>query len=277
MSQSDHASTRPDRVVVGLIHFPAMAEKELNYERALELAWEAAENGAEIIAFHEMFLLPWVFDDAEYVYEGLADSVDSMIWEQFQILASEKQVVLICPFYEAGDDGKFYNAALIIDTDGYIVGVYRKHHLPPDNERLHFARGDDPITAFTTNKGRVGVYICWDNFFPEGARALALDGADIVFAPSAATDLEYAYKWHIAIQHNAMVNSVPWVRINRAEPPFYATKFVADAEGKRQFYADNPHEYISMVTIDHTHTDRVRNSWTFMKDRRPHLYRQIVE
>jgi predicted amidohydrolase len=268
---------RPDGVIAGLISYPTLDDKQANIARALQLAWEAADGGAEIIAFQEMFMLPWVFDDDEPAYDALADSADSTIWEQFQILAAEKQVVLVCPFFEAGFDGRYYNSTLVIDIDGYIVGSYRKRHLPPDNERVHFHVGTGPISTFPTHKGRIGVYICWDNFFPEGARALALDGADLVMAPSAATELESAYKWHIAIQHNAMVNGIPWIRINRAELPFYPTKFVADAEGKRKFYTDDAGQWISLVKIDYTQSDRVREQWTFLQDRRPEIYRQIVQ
>lgn len=268
---------RPDGVVAGLIQFPAEDDKHDNINRALQLAWEAADAGADIIAFHEMFMLPWVFFDEEPGYEDLADTIDSPVWEPFRMLAAEKEVVLVCSFYEAGIEGRCYNSALVIDTDGVIAGRYRKRHLPPDTERVHFARGGGPFATFPTRKGRIGVYICWDNFFPEGARALALDGADIVFAPSAATELESAHRWRLAIQANAMFNGIPWVRINRSEVPFYANKFVAGADGKMTFYSDEPGEWVSLVEIDYTATDRSRAGWTFLQDRRPRLYKRLTE
>lgn len=269
--------SRPDGVVVGIIQFPAVLEKQANIQRALQLAWQAADDGAEIIVFHEMFMLPWVFDDSEALYEPLADTVDSPVWESFQMLANQKNMVMICPFYELGFDERLYNSALVIDADGSVAGRYRKRHLPPDNERIHYTVGQGPISAFPTRKGRIGVYICWDNFFPEGARTLALDNADIVFAPSGATDLAAAYKWHLAIQHNALVNGIPWVRVNRCELPFYPTKFVADAEGKRLYYSDDPHELVTLVEIDYTLTDRIRQEWPFLQDRRPDIYKRIIE
>lgn len=268
---------RPDGIVAGLVQFTPLENKQANIQRALQLAWQAADQGAEVILFPEMFMLPWVFGDDEDLYEPLADGMESALWEAFQSLASEKEVVLICPYFERGVDDRLYNSAVVIDTDGYISGNYRKRHLPPDNERIHFTHGDGPISAFNTRKGRIGVYICWDNFFPEGARALALDHADIVFAPTAATELESLYKWNIALQHNALINGIPWVRLNRCEEPFYANKMVINAEGRQVFYSDNPHENIALIDIDYTLTDTVRKEWTFLADRRPSIYNQLTE
>lgn len=268
---------RPNGIVAGLIQFTPEDDKQANINHALQLAWEAADEGADVIAFQEMFMLPWVFNDDEPMWDVLAEPMDSLVWEPFRALALEKEVALVLSFFEAGIEGRFYNSALVIDTDGVTAGRYRKRHLPPDNERIHFARGKGPFSAFPTRKGRIGVYICWDNFFPEGARAIALDKADIVFAPSAATELEASYKWRLAIQHNAMVNGIPWVRINRSEMPFYASKMVAGADGKVTFFSDDPNEKLSVVEIDYRQTDTIREEWTFMKDRRPEIYNRLVE
>ncbi|MBI5929419.1 MAG: hypothetical protein HY862_08930 [Chloroflexi bacterium] len=268
---------RPDTVNLGLVQFPAGDDKQTNIQRALGLAWQAADAGAEIIVFPEMFMLPWLFAEPEAHYQNLADSADGGVWEPFKMLAHDKRVVLVCSFFERGMEGRFYNSALVIDTDGTIVGKYRKHHLPPDNERQHWMPDSSPFSAFPTRKGRIGIYICWDNFFPEGARALALDHADIVIGPSAATELDAAYKWKIAFQHNAMVNGIPWVRINRIEPPCYPASFVVDAEGQITHETNSAEEGFSLATVDLTLTDRVRQQWTFMADRRPEMYRIITE
>lgn len=268
---------RPDKLTVGLVQFFSGDDKQANIQRALGLAWQAADAGAEIIAFPEMFMLPWVFAEPEARYQNLAETMDSTIWEQFKMLAHDKQVVLVCSFFERGMEGRFYNSALVIDTDGTVVGRYRKHHLPPDNERLHWIPDSSPFSSFPTRKGRVGVYICWDNFFPEGARALALDHADIVFGPSAATEEDAAYKWKVVFQHNAMVNGVPWVRINRIEPPCYPASYVVNAEGQIIHEVNTVEEGFSLATVDLSLTDRVRKQWTFMEDRRPEMYRIITE
>lgn len=268
---------RPDAVTVGLVQFPSGEDKQANIQRALGLAWQAADAGAEIIAFPEMFMLPWVFAEPEPHYQHLADSPDSSVWEPFKLLAHDKQVVLVCPFFERGIEGRLYNSALVIDTDGTIVGKYRKHHLPPDNERQHWMPDSSPFSALPTRKGRIGVYICWDNFFPEGARALALDHADIVFGPSAATERNAAYKWKIAFQHNAMINGIPWVRLNRIDPPCYPATYVVDAEGQIIHEVSSEEEGSSLATVDYTLTDRIRQQWTFMADRRPEMYRVITE
>lgn len=266
----------PDEVQIGLVQFRASEEKHTNIQCALSLAWEAAEAGADIIAFHEMFMLPWVFSEPEDVYEPLADTVESNVWDPFKTLAAQKQVVLVCSFFELGFENRKYNSAVVIDTDGAIVGTYRKRHLPPDNERVHFTRGTGPFSAFNTHKGRVGIYVCWDNFFPEGARALALDDADIVFAPTAATERDHAYKWRIALQHNALINTTPWVRLNRIESPFYGDNFVLNAEGKMIHEVNHQDEAFSLVPINYKSRQSIREQWTFLQDRRPDLYGSLI-
>jgi predicted amidohydrolase len=271
--EEEHSHTpRPTQLNIGLIQFQSEEDKHANIQRALSLAWESASAGADIITFHEMFMLPWVFSDDEAVYEPLADSTESSVWEPFKTLAAQKNVVLVCSFFERGVEDRNYNSALVIDSDGRIAGAYRKRHIPPDNERVHFTAGSGPFSAFPTRKGRIGVYICWDNFFPEGARAIALDRADIVIAPTAATELDHAYKWRLAIQHNALINGIPWVRLNRIEAPFYGDNFIVDAEGRIVLEIPHQEDDIALATINLKETVEARRKWTFMQDRRPELY-----
>ncbi len=273
---SEYLPIRPNGVRIALIHFEPQPEKSDNMQTAVRLAWQAAEEGANIIAFPEMFLLPWHFaSDDPASYKHLADPFNSHVWIPLRTLARDKQVVLVCPFFERGDDKKNYNSCLVIDIHGEIAGCYRKRHLPPDNERLHMTPGDGIFSAFQTAYGRIGVYICWDNFFPEGARALALDGADIVFAPSAATEVDAAYKWEIAIASHALANGIPWVRINRIESPCYRASFVALASG--ELIPVDSSEGFALVDIDYTATDRIREKWPFLDDRRPDQYMGLVK
>lgn len=276
VESAEHVPERPDSVVVAMIHFEPKPDKNDNMQRAVRLAWQAADEGAQIIAFTEMFLLEWVFSSEEVeAYRHLADPFNGNVWTPLRTLARDKQVVLVCPFFERGNDDHYYNSALVIDIHGDIAGTYRKRHLPPDNERLHLTPGDGIFSAFQTAYGRVGVYICYDNFFPEGARALALDGADIVFAPSAATEQDAAYKWEVAIAANALANNLPWVRLNRIDPPCYRASFVALASG--EVVPVNSDEGFALVEIDYTATDRLRQQWPFMQDRRPDQYQDLVK
>lgn len=273
---SDFIPARPDGVRIALVHFEPEQHKSDNMQTAVRLAWQAADEGANIISFPEMFLLPWVFASEEVdAYEHLADPFNGNIWTPLRTLARDKQVVLVCPFFERGDDKRNYNSCLVIDIHGEIAGCYRKRHLPPDNERLHITPGDGIFSAFQTAYGRVGVYICYDNFFPEGARAIALDGADIVFAPSASTEIDAAFKWEIAIASHALANGIPWVRINRIESPCYRASFVALASG--EIVPVDSDEGFALVEIDYTDTDRVRAKWPFMEDRRPDQYQVLVK
>lgn len=257
---------RPDTVKVGLIQFPPIDDIQANIQRALQLAWQAAEEGADIVFFPEMFMLPWVFADDTPRHEHLAQTPDDPIWQPLRALAAERNIVLICSFFERGMEGRFYNSVLVIDTDGTTAGRYRKHHLPPDNERVHYVPDKGPYSAFSTRKGRLGVYICWDNFFPVGAQALAIDAADLVFAPSAATEWNALYKWKTAIQYNAMITGLPWIRLNRCEPPFYSHLFAVNAEGQAIHDTSDPDQSITLITIDYRETQRVRQVWPFLED-----------
>lgn len=276
VSQEQRVTERPSSCRIAVVQFPAQDDKSDNLQKAVTLAWQAADDGADIIAFPEMFLLPWVFaeEDAEN-FAYLANRTDDGFWTPLRTVARDKQVVLLCPFFEHGVEERRYNSCMVIDANGEIVGRYRKRHLPPDNERLHFMPGDGPFTTFPTAFGRIGIYICWDNFFPEGARALALDGADIVFAPTAATDENAAYKWELAIAGNALANGIPWVRVNRIGEDFYPANFVALPDGQIMPLDSEPG--YTIVDIDYTFSDRVRAEWTFMQDRRPELYGDLID
>jgi predicted amidohydrolase len=274
MINSPTTVDRPDTVTVGLVQFEASQDKTSNIHKALQLAAQAATHGAQIITFPEMFLMPWVFATQED-HKALAETADSPVWETFRALAFRHQVVLVCPFYEQseqGDAGRYYNATLVIDANGATAGRYRKHHLPPDNERWHFALGDGPIRGIDTQFGRIGVYICWENFIPEGARLLGLDGVHTVFAPSAATSTEDAYRWEVAVRANAMVNSCYWVRTNRIEPPFYGKSFIVNPAGEYAVLPLDTQERVTITTLDLTLIDRERSAWTYLADRRPDQY-----
>jgi N-carbamoylputrescine amidase len=270
MQESDHSLT------LGLIQFAASADESANIHRALMMGEQAAQQGAQFVVFHEMFMLPWHFarpDDAS----SLAHSADSEIWAPFRALARQYASVLICSFYERNGADEYYNAALVIDADGETAGHYRKHHLPPDNERLHFMRGDEPFRAFSTRYGKIGVYVCWDNFFPEGARALALDGAQIVFAPTAASERAAVHRWETALCANALTNGCYWVRANRIEPPFYGASLIAGPDGKVIAGPLGTSDMIALTTLDMDRIESERHAWTFLADRRPDQYGALVQ
>lgn len=270
MQESDHALT------LGLIQFAANADESANIRKALAMAEQAAQQGAQFIVFHEMFMLPWLFARPGET-SALAHSADSEIWVPFRALARQYESVLICSFYERGQANEYYNAALVIDADGETAGHYRKHHLPPDNERLHFVRGNEPFRAISTRYGKIGVYICWDNFFPEGARAIALDGARIVFAPTAATERAAARRWETILCANALVNGCYWVRANRIESPFYGASMIIGPDGYVMAGPLGSSDMITLTALDMDRIESERRAWTFLADRRPDQYRALVQ
>ncbi|MBX3065694.1 MAG: nitrilase-related carbon-nitrogen hydrolase [Anaerolineae bacterium] len=269
-------TARPDSVRVGMVQFAASNDKHMNIEKALWMADEAADQGAQIVAFHEMFMLPWLFAET-VTHPDTSDRLDGAVWERFRELAQRRKLVLVCPFHEDAGDGHYYNTTLVIDADGSNAGHYRKHHLPPDNERCHFSLGTDPIRGMDTQYGRIGVYICWDNFVPEGVRALALDGANIVFSPSAATDYPNRYRWEIALRANALTNSLYCVRLNRIEPPCYGQSFIASPNGDYVVPPTKAVETVIVALLDLTMIEKERREWTYLADRRPDQYAVLTQ
>ncbi|NWF92361.1 MAG: acyltransferase [Syntrophaceae bacterium] len=264
------------------IQISCSEEKEKNLEKAAKFAEIACERGAKIICFQELFTTHWFPWEMKKSHFSLAEPVDGPSITGMQKLAREHEVVLICPIFEKGE-GRFYNAAVVIDADGEILGSYRKIHVPQIplwEERYYFFPGDAGFPVFRTRFALIGVQICWDNFFPEGARILALKGAQIIFSPTAAAFASQK-RWETVISSNAITNGVYIFRVNRVgseeKQDFYGMSFCVSPEGELVDRPSGMKEGIALVDIDLKMIDRVRKEWPFLKDRRPGAYRQIAE
>jgi N-carbamoylputrescine amidase len=258
-------------------------DKKKNLEKAQRMARIAAEQGARLICFPELFSTPWFPADIRAENFSLAEEIPGPTAETMQELARELEAVLILPFFEKTATGKYFNTALVVDADGEIAGKYRKIHVPQIplwEEKAYFAPGDLGFPVFETRYARVGVQICWDNFFPEGTRILSLKGAQVVFAPTAAAFASQE-KWARAICANAAFNGIYLFRVNRvgkeAKQHFYGRSFCASPEGDLIDGASGVQEGVVLSEMDLSEIELTRRVWTFLRDRRPEVYGDLVK
>mgnify|MGYP000055980242 CR=1 FL=1 len=263
------------------IQISCSEEKSRNIEKAIKFAEIATERGAQIICFQELFSTHWFPREMSPRHFSLAEEMDGPTIREMQKLAQMREVVLICPIFEREGEN-YYNSAVIIDAGGKILGVYRKVHIPQIplwEEKYYFSSGNLGFPVFQTKFATLGIQICWDNFFPEGSRILALKGAQIIFSPTAAAFASQE-KWRTVIAGNAMVNGVYILRVNRVgseeKQDFYGRSFCVSPEGELLDRPTGMKEGILFVEIDLKNIDRIRKEWPFLKDRRPEAYGEIL-
>jgi N-carbamoylputrescine amidase len=262
--------------------------------RVTELVREAAGQGAQIILPSELFEGHYFCRgqrEADFARARSAENHPTL--RHFQQLAAELGVVIPVSFYEqAGPE--HYNSIAVFDADGRHLGIYRKSHIPDGpgyQEKFFFKPGNTGFRAFATRFGTIGVAICWDQWFPEAARAMALAGADLVFYPTAIgsepeePELDSRDAWQRVMIGHAVANSIGVVAANRigveGEGPgaitFYGSSFIADARGDKRAELGRSEPGIAIATLDLEQLRRIRASMGFFRDRRPSLYRALVE
>ncbi len=263
------------------IQIACCEEKERNLEKAIKFAEIAIEKGAHIICFQELFTTHWFPKEMNKRYFSFAEKVDGLTIKRMQKLAENHGVVLVCPIFENEEDS-FYNSAIVIDAGGEILGTYRKIHVPQIplwEEKYYFSPGNHGFPVFKTKFAPIGVQICWDNFFPEGSRILALKGARILFSPTAAAFASQR-KWETVISSNATANGVYIFRVNRVgsedKQDFYGRSFCISPEGELLDKPTGMKDGIALIEIDLRKIDKTRKEWPFLKDRRPDSYGEIL-
>ncbi len=263
------------------IQMGAGQDPERNIERALEMAGVAAEKGAEIICYPELFLSPWFLKhENEDKFSIARDSSSEMI-SRFCKVSEQGKTVLVVPFFEIAD-GNYFNSAAVIDS-GKLLGTYRKLHLPNlalYREQFYFSPGNSGLPVFETSKGRIGVQLCWDNLFPEGSRSLALKGAEIILAPTAAA-LNTHTLWERAIAANAFANHLFIFRVNRVGNEdgisFYGRSFCVDPWGEMASELAGSKEAIVIADVDRAERTAAAETWGFLRHRMPGEYGEIVK
>lgn len=265
------------------IQMNCQEEKEANVAKAQALAGLAAERGARMICFQELFTTRWFPMDINPGHFALAEEVPGPTTEKMQEVARRFGTVMVLSLFERDARGMHFNTAAVIDADGAFLGKYRKIHVPQIplwEEKAYFQPGDLGYPVWETRHGRIGVQICWDNFFPEGARILALKGAQVIFAPTAAA-MASQPKWEKVICAHAAASGLYIFRVNRVgaeeKQTFYGKSFCASPEGELVDEPSGRQEGIVMAGIDLMEIERTRRVWTFLRDRRPETYGELLK
>ena len=263
--------------------------KEAMIDKHEEAAREAAGDGAQIICFQELFYGPYFCQVQETKYYEYTEPIpDGPTTERFRSVAKELGMVMVLPMYEVEQAGIYYNTAAVIDADGTYLGRFRKQHIPQVKgfwEKFYFRPGNGGYPIFETAVGKVGVYICYDRHFPEGWRALGLNGAEIVFNPSATSRGLSEYIWRVEQPAAAVANMYYVGAINRVgieadigDDDFYGQSYFVDPEGL--FVGDVGDAYKPELIVRDLDMDKiklVRDRWAFYRDRRPDAYGELVE
>ncbi|HEY9772807.1 MAG TPA: nitrilase-related carbon-nitrogen hydrolase [Planktothrix sp.] len=260
-----------------------MLDKHLNFMK------EASEKGVQILCFQEIFNGPYFCAEQHPDWYETAEEVpDGPTVKKIQEMAKKYNMVVVVPVYEREGKGILYNTAAVIDADGTYLGKYRKTHIPQVNpgfwEKFYFRPGNLGYPVFRTKYATIGVYICYDRHFPEGARALGLAGAEIVFNPSATVAGLSEYLWKLEQPAHAAANGYFVGAINRVgtEAPwnigeFYGTSYFCNPKGQIVAQASRDKEELLVAEIDLDEIEQVRHTWQFYRDRRPETYEALVK
>jgi N-carbamoylputrescine amidase len=249
-------------------------------------AREAAAAGAKIVCFQELFYGPFFAQVQDREWYEWAETVPGPTVERFQALARELGMAMVLPIYEKEQEGFLYNTAVLVEADGSILGKYRKHHIPNLHgfwEKFYFRPGNTGFPVWDTSVGKVGIYICYDRHFPEGWRALGLNGAQLVFNPSATSRSLSSYLWQLEQPAAAVANEYFIAAINRVgvEPlgdnDFYGTSYFVGPDGKMVGEVGDANKPELIVRdLDYDLIPEIRNRWAFYRDRRPDAYGDLV-
>jgi N-carbamoylputrescine amidase len=286
------------KVTLGLLQHACSPDPAANLKKALALAERAAKQGANIICTPELFRSQYFCQAESHDNFQLAEPIPGPTTKAFQRLAKKQGVVVIASLFEKRAAGLYHNTAAIIDADGRLLGVYRKMHVPDDPlyyEKFYFAPGDTGFKAWQTKFGKIGVLVCWDQWYPEGARLTAMQGAEILFYPTAIGWHPSEKKEHGANQHgawetiqrsHAIANGCYVAAINRIglERPaggdgieFWGQSFVAGTSGQILAKASTTKEEILVVPVDLGAVDVTRTHWPFLRDRRIDAYGDLTK
>lgn len=271
-------------------------DKQQNIDTATELVTKAAKAGANIVLLQELFETPYFCQVHDFDYFKLATSVaDNAAINHFKALAKELDIVLPISFYEKSGN-TFFNSVTVIDADGEILGTYRKTHIPdgiPYAEKFYFTPGDTSFKVWDTKYAKIGVGICWDQWFPECARSMALMGAELLFYPTAIGDeptlgINSKGHWQRCMQGHAAANLMPVIAANRigtetisqngndSTLEFYGSSFITDGRGEIIQEASKDKKEVLTATFDLDELAIARRQWGVFRDRRPSMYGTLL-
>ena len=257
------------------------------FEKHLPMIHDAGKQGVQILCLQEIFNGPYFCPGQDKRWYDAAEAVPGPTLEKLVPIAKKYQMVMVVPLYEREQAGVYYNTAAILDADGSYLGKYRKTHIPQTSgfwEKYFFKPGNLGYPVFKTRYATIGAYICYDRHFPEGARALGLAGAEIVYNPSATVAGLSQYLWKLEQPAHAVANGYFVGAINRVgtEAPwnigkFYGNSYFVDPRGQILTCGSEDQDELVVATLDLDMIEEVRRTWQFFRDRRPDAYGSLVE
>jgi N-carbamoylputrescine amidase len=288
-----------EKFAIGLLQSSSAKNAAGNLARATEKIREAAKRGAQIVCMHELFLGEYFCRTEDASLFDLAEAVPGPSTEALGKVARENKVVIVASVFERRAAGLYHNTCAVIDADGTFLGKYRKMHIPDDPlyyEKFYFTPGDLGFPTFDTQRGRIGVQICWDQWYPEGSRAISLGGAQVIFYPTSigwhpAEKKEFGAAqldaWITIQRSHAIANGVYVAAVNRVGfersastgdtgIEFWGNSFVADPFGQIIAQASSDKEEVLVVECDPAKSEDTRRNWPFMRDRRVDAYQPIL-
>jgi len=283
------------KVKVGLVQMSCSGDAKSNMDKAIAGIKDAAAKGANIVCLQELFTSLYFCDVEDYENFKLAEPIPGPSTDTLSAVAKEAGVVVIASLFEKRAQGLYHNTTAVLDADGTYLGKYRKMHIPDDPayfEKFYFTPGDLGYKVFETKYGKIGVLICWDQWYPEAARLTSLMGAEILFYPTAigwatsqdeATNTEQYNAWQTIQRSHAVANGVHVVSVNRVgfeqngAMKFWGGSFVANPFGSLIVKATHDQEEVIVTELDLSKTDSYRTHWPFMRDRRIDSYGEIVK
>ena len=290
-----------DSITIGLIQMRCSDDPAANLDAALRRVRQAAQGGARIICLPELFRTPYFCQRQDPSVFDLAEPIPGPSTDRLSCVAAETKTAVIASVFERRAAGVYHNTAVLLDADGSMCGMYRKMHIPDDPlyfEKYYFTPGDLGFRAFDTRFGRIGMLICWDQWYPEAARLTALSGADILFYPTAIGwhpreksehGVAQHQAWQLIQRSHALANGVFVAAVNRvghegnpdAGLEFWGASFVSDPFGQIVTEASHKSEEVLIATCDLGRLEEIRRNWPFLRDRRidayDHITRRLID
>ena len=278
---------------IGIIQQHNSADREDNKRRLAEKIRKVAQQGAELVVLQELHNGLYFCQEENVDTFDQAEPIPGPSTEFYGALAKELGVVIVTSLFERRATGLYHNTAVVLEKDGTIAGKYRKMHIPDDPgyyEKFYFTPGDLGFEPIQTSVGRLGVLVCWDQWYPEAARLMALAGAELLIYPTAIgydpndtpeEQQRQRMAWQTVQRGHAVANGLPVVTVNRVGDedgvPFWGTSFVAGPQGELLFEAPTDEETEAVVEVDMQRSEQVRRWWPFLRDRRIEAYHALTE
>ncbi len=278
---------------IGIIQQHNSADREDNKRRLAEKIRKVAQQGAELVVLQELHNGLYFCQEENVDTFDQAEPIPGPSTEFYGALAKELKVVIVTSLFERRATGLYHNTAVVLEKDGTIAGKYRKMHIPDDPgyyEKFYFTPGDLGFQPIDTSVGRLGVLVCWDQWYPEAARLMALAGAELLIYPTAIgydpndtpeEQQRQRMAWQTVQRGHAVANGLPVVTVNRVGDedgvPFWGTSFVAGPQGELLFEAPTDQEAEAVVEVDMQRSEQVRRWWPFLRDRRIEAYHALTE